>query len=188
MQKKIIDFILNKFFRKGGSWKTREYFDEVWKLRIKQMAENIPVGSSVMDLGCGKEWLKEFLPSQCTYNGSDYTPRSPSTIVCDFNKFEFPSLQVDVTFVSGCLEYVINYEWFINQISVSTANRCILSYCAIEYFPDTKKRVERNWVNNLTGIEIIELFQKNNFVLLNQTLTETNNLILIFERVKSSNN
>jgi len=50
------------FSQKQLSWKEMEYFDPAWKQRIETMAALIPKQSqSVLDLGCGKMWLKDYL-------------------------------------------------------------------------------------------------------------------------------
>lgn len=166
---------------KEVKWKEIEYFDEVWKNRIEMMAKYIKPDFSVLDLGCGKMWLKNFLAPTNTYFGSDYLSRSEDTIVCDFNKYEFPDKNVDCIFISGCMEYVNDVNWFVQSVE-SHSNYVVLSYCLMEHFPNLEVRKQNAWVNHLTNSDVIELFKKNNFELLEETITKTNNSIFFFKK------
>ena len=86
---------------------------------------------------------EQFLPSGCTYYAVDYKKRGEKSIVCDFNKYEFPIIKVDLCFVSGCLEYIEDYKWFIKEIS-KISNACVISYCTIENFQTLLKEKEKN--------------------------------------------
>lgn len=130
-------------------WRDIEYFDESWRTRIKAMADLIEDESSVLDLGCGKMWLKEYLPPGAEYLGCDYVPRGPGTIVCDFNKRQFPQVTTDLCFVSGCLEYVEDPDWFIAQLS-RACDSLILSYCTTDLIPDIASRKSLAWKNHLS--------------------------------------
>jgi hypothetical protein len=145
------------------------------------MAGFIEPRASVMDLGCGKMWLKEMLPAKCVYYPVDYTKRNAETIVCDFNKKEFPAITADIAFVSGCLEYIKDYEWFITS-ACSQSNRVILSYCSMNEFTEIKKRKALGWLNNLYQEEIISFFRQNNFTLTHSAITTTRNSIFIFDQ------
>jgi SAM-dependent methyltransferase len=162
------------------TWRQVEHFDEGWKERIRLMAEFIPTDSSVMDLGCGKMWLKQFL-NKDTYYGVDYTDRGEGTIICDFNQGEFPTQNAEVAFVSGCLEYIENYNWFINCIGENTKS-CVLSYCTLEHFPDKTIRRELAWVNDLTRSELIELFSGIGMTLVGEKVTKTKDSIFHFSK------
>lgn len=160
-------------------WKHIEHFDETWKLRIQKMSKYIHSGESVIDLGCGLMWLKEYLPRNCTYTGVDYTKRNPETVLCDFNKKNFPKQQADVAFVSGCLEYIDDPAWFAKQIA-SSANKCVVSYCTMEAIPSMKSRIQLCWKNHMTKNQLIQLFENQNFKLTNSEDGE--NSIFIFEK------
>lgn len=172
--------LFNMFFgKKMTKWKDIEYFNPDWKERIKNMAEFIEPKECVMDLGCGQMWLREFLPDNCKYIGVDYVARDDYTLICDFNLYQFPEENSDVMFISGCLEYVENYEWFINQVS-SKCKKCILSYCITDNFPNILERKRRAWVNHFSRDNIITLFKKNNFKMINELKTLNN--IFVFEK------
>jgi hypothetical protein len=183
-QKNLLGKVLNKvnsFFIKKKDWQDIEYFDDEWRERIAFMATFITPGSSVMDLGCGKMWLKDYIPADCTYFPVDYCKRSPETIVADFNKKEFPSQHAEILFISGCLEYVRSYEWFISSIC-RKSDRVILSYCTTNYFPDERERKTRAWKNHLSELKVTELFMENNFQLVHQSITKANNSIFVFDK------
>lgn len=163
------------------SWKEIEYFDESWKERIKNMSLFIPKETqTVMDLGCGKMWLKNYLSAECKYYGIDYKDRGEGSEVYDLNKYQIPSLIVDVIFISGCLEYIEDYEWLIKEV-VTKCKLCIISYCVLDTFSNIKERRSLTWVNDLTEIQLIHLFGKNKMKLTNKSKTKTDNCIYIFE-------
>jgi hypothetical protein len=166
-------------------WPDIEYFDDSWRERIRFMAKFIPAGTTVLDLGCGKRWLSE-LVGEDNYTGVDYRARGENTVVCDFNKRQFPELRRDVAFVSGCLEYVSDHRWFIAQIC-EKADICILSYCPTETHPDLSARRRLGWVNDLTVSDIRQEFGRHQFGLAAETATPTQNAVLVFRRERESN-
>jgi len=171
------------FKRKKKEWKDIEYFNPEWKDRIQLMSQFISEGEAVLDLGCGQMWLKEYLPNNCNYLGVDYISRDTDTIICNFNSFEFPSATADTAFISGCLEYITPFKWFLKEVT-DNCNKVILSYCIIENFKDMKQRRERIWVNDLSYNDIITIFKKNNFKLVEEL--KTLNHIFVFENESSS--
>ena len=140
-----------------------EYFDKSWAERIDAMARYVPLGSSVMDLGCGPMWLKKSRPD-LVYTGVDYTFRGVGSIVADFNHKQFPSKQCDVAFISGCLEYETYPEWFITQ-ATQIANRCVISYCVIDIHDNVAGRRRAGWVNDLSKADIERLLHAKEFFL-----------------------
>ena len=171
--------IIKKIFSKPQKWQDIEYFDARWKQRIALMAGFIAENKTVLDLGCGKMWLQEFLPKNCTYLPVDYVARTENTIVCDFNRHEFPVQKADIAFVSGCLEYVVDAKWFIQKIT-NQVDSCIISYCTTDFFPNIAEREERTWVNHFSEKEVIALFEENGFGMKNKIMTDTNNQIFVF--------
>ena len=161
-------------------WHDIEHFDDVWRVRIRQMAEFIPANATVMDLGCGPGWLGEIVDPR-SYTGVDYLPRKEDTVVCDFNKRQFPEFRRDVAFVSGCLEYIEDYRWFIAQICDKT-DVCILSYCLVEIHQDLAARRRAGWVNDLTLDQIKREFGCHSFRVSAETITPTRNAIVVFRR------
>ena len=168
-------------FNEKKTWQDIEYFDEGWKERISSMAEFIDPNVKVMDLGCGKSWLKNYLPENCEYIPVDYIKRSAECIVADFNKKQFPQIKADVLFVSGCLEYIKDYSWFISKLC-SHGNRIIISYCTTDEFPNWSKRKSLLWENHLSSSILINYFEKKGFIPVASKITKENNRIYVFER------
>jgi Methyltransferase domain len=162
-----------------SDWKEIEYFDESWKERIHYMAQFITENASVMDIGCGKMWLKELLRAN-TYIPVDYVSRGDGTIVCDLNKKEFPSLQAQIMFVSGCLEYIRDHEWFAARAADACA-RCIVSYCTLDEYSNLQQRRNAAWVSDLKETEIVDLFTRNGFALVHRHVLKKNT-IFVFDK------
>jgi hypothetical protein len=173
---------INKcYFLRQKKWKDIEYFDEQWKERIYKMSKYLNSHDSIIDLGCGQMWLKDYISESNQYYPIDYKKRQEKCGIYDFNKGEFPPQIVDVAFVSGVLEYIENPKWFIAEIS-KHASKCIISYCSIDYFPNIMQRLSFGWVNNLTLLDIISLFEKQGMSLIDQQLSKQSNSIFFFQK------
>lgn len=140
-------------------WASPATFKETWKDRIAAMSRLIPAGMSVMDLGAGMLWLRDYLPSSILYLPVDKVARNNETTVCNFNNREFPALCADVCFVSGCLEYVNDSDWFIENMAWRTLY-CVISYNTLDNFPNLTFRRNLHWVNDWTDKELIDLFAR----------------------------
>lgn len=89
-----------------------------WKDRARAMSQLIPEDVKVlMDIGCGEELLKEFLCKDIKYYGWDYCERNKETIICDINKEKLPDIKVDLYYMAGIIDYVIDIPNFIKQLS-----------------------------------------------------------------------
>jgi hypothetical protein len=159
----IIEELLGINLSRTKHWKDFEYFDEQWKVRIKKMSEFIEEEITILDLGCGEMWLKEYISENRIYFGCDYIKRDEATIICDFNKKEFPKIHVDLCFISGCLEYVEDVNWFINRVC-ECCKAVVISYCTTDFHQDIHKRNSMGWANNLSSEELIQLFFKNDYI------------------------
>ena len=147
-----------------------------------QMACLIPPTASILDLGCGPMWLREFIGQENRYYPVDFIKRGTETLVCDFNKHEFPDIRADISFVAGCLEYVIDHEWFIEQIA-NHSEGCVISYNALDHFPSEPYRRALDWVNDLTEDQLASCFRRHDFVPSVRKLDEDNGSIFKFTRV-----
>lgn len=177
MLKRIKDWFTLQYYT-PKPWVDIEYFDSKWEKRIAQMASFITPESSIMDLGCGTMLLKLYLKEN-SYYPVDYKKRDEKTIICDFNKHEFPALTADVAFISGCLEYIIDYKWFIKEVCAHS-EKVILSYCTTNEFPTIIERINNNWCNHLSNEEIINLFERHNFILHSSAYAPNKDQIFIF--------
>lgn len=161
-------------------WRQFEYFDESWQKRVAKMSNYLKPGESVLDLGCGKMYLREYLNNN-NYIPVDYTKRDKETIICDFNNKEFPSVKVDTCFISGCLEYIYDYKWFIEKVC-NHSNKAILSYCTTNEFSDKLIRKQNGWINHLSAENINQLFENNSFHLKKTDYSHNRDQIFIFEK------
>ena len=140
-----------------NQWENNEYFDDFFTVRIKHMTNYISEESrSVLDLGCGTRELEKFLTGTgndkepIEYWGADYADRGDGTIICDFNKGEFPDKEADTVFCSGCLEYMEDVDGFLRKMCRSGRKEIVLSYCPLEYKNDILQRRQLGWKNHLT--------------------------------------
>lgn len=171
MSSKIFQKIFKVIYkdRSKSNWGDFEYFDKKWKNRIKRMADLINKEHSYLDLGCGRMWLKEFLPPDSLYHACDYTSRGENTLVCDFNKKEFPAITVDCCFASGVIEYLDDPFWFFEQIYRTSPN-CIVSYCPIEIQSDIEFRKSLGWRNHMSRVELLQIIDKHHFTISNELI------------------
>jgi hypothetical protein len=165
------------------NWSILEHFDPAWAKRIAAMAAYVPRGSTVLDLGCGPMWLKRIRPD-LSYTGVDYIFRGDKCVVADFNKKQFPDKSSDVVFVSGCLEYIEDPEWFVAQ-ATRMGNRCVVSYCVVELNSNLVARRRAGWVNDFSQAQIERLFREQGFSLIAQD-EFSRNIIFVFDRAIGS--
>ena len=154
--KRVPFAILRRLGIAKHTWKNVENFDDSWRRRIELMAGFVPSSArSILDVGCGRMWLREYLPATCEYRGLDYVCRGEGCIVCDLNRREFPAGSVDVVFISGCLEYVEEYRWFLRTVAERSRMRVILSYCVLDHFNNMPQRRASAWVSDLTEAALL---------------------------------
>lgn len=164
------------------NWRNIERFNETWKKRIQFMASFIERDEFVVvDLGCGPMWLKNEIGEQTKYIGVDYKDRGNGTLICDFNQYQFPTINADVYFVSGCMEYVEDWKWFIKKIC-SQGAKCIISYCSLDNVSNPKLRAKHAWVSAVKQEEIINEFNQNNMEVIYQGDFDSNNTVFVFIR------
>lgn len=172
---------LKRLFRADVAWQELEFFDPRWKQRIAAMARHIGPRDAVLDLGCGRMWLKEFLGSAATYIPCDYQDRGPGTVVCDFNRGQFPDRCADVCFISGCLEYVRDVDWFLDRVAAS-APKCVIAYCVLRPDKTLEQRRQNAWQNHLTEEELIGRFRARGMRLAVADGQFMSSFVYVFER------
>ena len=125
-----------------------------WNARNRLIADLIPPGSAVVDLGSGARTLGEMLPEGCRYTPVDLVA-SPGGIVCDFNAGEFPDLPepVDIAVCSGVLEYLTDLPGFLRRLPV-LAPRAIVSYAVWRPYQTRAGRRRAGWVSDLVRAEL----------------------------------
>lgn len=165
-------------------WKQIEYFDPRWRNRIEGMSRYIGPSESVLDLGCGPMWLKEFLGPANRYFPCDYKDRGSGTLLCDFNARQFPDVRADVAFISGSLEYIDDYEWFVGRVTAAST-KCVIAYCVATPESTLSKRRQNAWVNHLTEGELVGLFQRHGMKLAERGERYMSSRIYVFKRTAS---
>lgn len=74
---------------------------------------------SMLDLGAGAMRARDYLPEGVQYLPVDYKERTPETVVCDFNRYEFPTQTADLVFAVGVLGYVRDWKWFLDRMAAA---------------------------------------------------------------------
>ncbi|GAA3614054.1 hypothetical protein Q4Q39_03075 [Flavivirga amylovorans] len=164
-------------------WKQKKWLFEDWNERTEIMSRWIQPHDNVLEFGAAKLALKQFLPKGVVYTPSDIVDRGEGTIVCDLNQ-TIPDFKLqDVIFFSGVLEYIYDLPGLISKLSSKT-NRFIISYGTFDKFNSLKNRKINGWVNAYTNDEILDIFQKNNFKLI-EIDEWRNQTIYVFDKIKS---
>lgn len=159
---------------RGGYEKLLGYDQKIWRKRIVALSRFISnEDKTVMDLGAGHMHLRKLLPRGTIYLPVDYKKNAEDTIVCDFNKYEFPDRKTDVMVAAGILEYMDNPRWFLEQMTVN-CNKIILSYKGREKFPNSI----------LLTKEIIDFLNEKDFIMagMDNSLSKYWTLIACFEK------
>lgn len=141
-------------------WANPKQLEPAWNARAQFTAGAIPAGSRVIDLGCGAMALEGFLPAGCSYQPVDVVARDERTIVCDFNRGDFPQAAIaaaDQITMLGVAEYIFNLPGLLMRLA-----RCgkpmLLSYCPSDNGLATP-RGNLGWVNHHTLKEFTELLR-----------------------------
>lgn len=142
-------------------WGKKEEFHKNWNERTAIIASMIPERSNVIEFGAGNMELRNLLSTGSTYTPADIIERNPGMIVCDLNeKINFNLKAYDTAVFSGVLEYVFDIETVISQLK-DDIEHIVLSYACsdISHAP----RLERGWLSDFTKAELEDIFQRNNF-------------------------
>jgi len=80
--------------------------------------------NTLIDLGAANERVRPFLPENVRYIPVDYIRYSDETILCDFNKHEFPSPsnnhyapETTCILSMSCIQYCRDWHWYLKNIS-----------------------------------------------------------------------
>ena len=145
-------------------WSTQESLERAWDARAEFAAAYVPAGARVLDLGCGRMALRDFLPHTCSYQGCDLVARDRSTVVCDFNAGEFPTdaaADADVVTMLGVLEYIADADAFFAQLR-RTKRDVVLSYCPTD-FSTALDRPSLGWISHFGLADLAALFDRHGF-------------------------
>ncbi len=133
-----------------------------WDERNKIIAGFIPPGSSVLDVGCGAQTLKQYLKPGCRYQPCDVVKSTPDVIFCDFNAGIYPPVgePYDYVVCSGVFEYIRKPEEFLGRVPL-LGHATIMSY---NLLPPGGSKLARlangyGWLNHFTLEELENLFK-----------------------------
>jgi hypothetical protein len=130
-----------------------------WDWRNEIIAERVPDGSSVLDLGCGPQTLRRHLKKGCKYQPCDIIKSTPDVIFCDFNNgvYPEPGEMYDYVISSGVFEYIRQPREFLKRI-MALGREIILSYSPLVPGQSKLHRLSVNWINHFTKEEVESLF------------------------------
>lgn len=120
---------------------------------------------SVADYGAGHKFIKGFLPEQTIYYPIDFIDRGDNTIICDFNRREFPEIFSEMSVCTGVSMYIEPAEELVGHICEHTECRIIFSFVTLEGMPDIDIRRESGMCQDYTEQQIIDMFAKHGFKL-----------------------
>jgi len=95
---------------------------------IRDLAIHIvPGDSSVVDLGAGGMNLRKLIPQHTAYFPVDFKRRCNETVVCDFNKREFPDINADVYVLCAMLYYIEDPTWLLEKVASFASKKIIVA-------------------------------------------------------------
>lgn len=142
--------------------------------------------NTVADYSAGENLiLRDFLPSTVKYYPIDYRDRGENTIVCDFNKGQFPDVYSEL---SACfaLMYTEPADAFVAHICEHTAYTVIVSEITIEGFPDIGARRRSGMCNDFTEQQIVDMFTLHQYEMTDRKYDTAGNSTMTFFLFKKS--
>lgn len=145
-----------------NTWKDEFEYQDFYKTRYKFMINLLKLDmiNSIMDLGSGPEFLREYIPASVDYYPVDYLKKTNNTIIKDFNRGEFLNKKVDVMIMAGLLGYIYNLNQFIKD-SARNTDCIIASYMFPSLYPAELGQTIH--VNCLSQKQLFEIFKRHGF-------------------------
>ena len=177
----IIAFIRGTYYRvfphahkmNWQKWETITDRDLMHEKRISFFVDCIDKNDrSVIDLGCGKRLIEKKLPDGCTYIPVDYCSRGAETIICDFNKLQYPEIISDVVLMISVLQWIENPIWLIKEACLHCKKKVLCHYITPSDENNISIMIKREGEgikNHLSPIDIIAAFNSNGFILSNES-------------------
>jgi hypothetical protein len=133
--------------------------------RAQLVAQFIPSGSRVLDLGAGGgETLHDLMPLGCSYQAVDRIAHGKGSLIGDLVGGEFPThaaTQSDIIVMLGTLEQVADVESLFTHLRFCKQD-VILSYCPTN-LSNGRDRAALGFVNHLSYFELAQLFDRYGF-------------------------
>jgi hypothetical protein len=161
-------------------WSNAANLHDTWARRSVLAARFVPQGATLLDLGCGKMAVEKYLPPGCRYVPVDVVARDARTVVCDFNKKEYPPLD-GVTHISvlGVLEYVHDPQAFWRWLAKSGKPLIVSYIAAVPSFPPNRRRA-MGWVNDLTREQFLAMTGTTGHVLTHEERVSADSTLFVF--------
>lgn len=163
-------------------WQDKNELFTNWNQRTAILGDFIMPDSDIIEFGAGNMFLKTYLSNYKSYTPSDIVKRFDETVVCDLNAeidIDFSKYQAVV--FSGVLEYVYDIDRVFEIIS-KDIKQVVISYCCSDIVQLTREK--NGWLSDYTYNELIEIFKKYNFEIINYTEWKKQS---IFNLVSKSN-
>jgi hypothetical protein len=142
-------------------WANQDELQKNWDERTLLISKLVSDDSKVIEFGSGNGVLRKYLPSGCTYQGSDLVKRFPDLIVCDLNEgINFSLREFDTAIFSGVLEYVYDLDRIFSQLKEEIGT-VIMSYCCKDL--STVNRLKMGWLSDFERKDLENTFFKNGF-------------------------
>ena len=134
----------------------RNWTKPIWDERVRRVADEIPPGSRVLDLGAGAQTLKGMLPARCGYTPADLESHFPNTVLFDMNKQKWPKGYWDIAVLSGVLEFADHPGEVLAHLHHITRT-ALVTY---DHSMSLKSRRESKFKNHLSRAGLELLFEK----------------------------
>lgn len=142
---------------------------------------------TIIDVGAANERLRGLLPEGVQYVPIDYMKYSENTILCDFNRYEFPQLNCTkertCLFSIGCIQYAKDWKWYLQKL-VDCGDCLIIEHSDFARINREYRRSHWTRYNALFDHEIIRYMQELGFVLLDSKDFRLRSTIYKFVRKK----
>lgn len=134
-------------------WSTLDNHNEGWINRAQIALKSIPPGATVVELGAGRAFLRELLPSSCTYLPVDLVAHAPDFLVVDLNDRDWQLPASDAIVALGTFEYIYDFFGVLRKLR-SNAKRIIFTYCCRVDGSDPGLRMRQGWLTDFTQAEV----------------------------------
>lgn len=159
-------------------WRNPQNFKANWSNRAQIVANLIPSGTTVLDLGCGMMDLEACLPADCTYLPADLAPRDGRTLYCDLNSGEIPRVAADIVTMLGVIEYIHDPRQLFALLSDRWSS-LILTYNPADRDAGRDRR-KHGWFCNLTSAQMVEAAATAGFALIGQATIDVHQVVYEF--------
>jgi predicted O-methyltransferase YrrM len=153
---------------KATRWQNINSLQDEWVKRIRALRDMLPSDTkSLVDFGCGKKVLKQFLSPDILYIGIDSHRKFGADRELDLNsKFTTEDLpKADVAFFSGVLEYIANLPYVLEKISYNFSTIVFSYHTFTQKSSSRGSRRNLGWVNDFTLSELASCLESNDFTI-----------------------